>query len=63
LGSIKKLFNGTVREMKDFEFIDFKNLKIKRNKPGIYHADGEVFTGESIINISVIPSSLNIIVP
>ena len=61
--AIIKLFNGTVNEIKELEFIEFKTLKIKREKPGLFHADGEDYKGDATLNISVLPASLNVIVP
>ena len=61
--AIKKLFSGSIHEISQLEFIEFKNLRIKRSKPGIYHADGEAYTGNPNLNISIYPSSLNVIVP
>ncbi len=61
--AIKKLFDGTVNEIKELEFIKFKTLKIKREKPDIFHVDGEDYKGDATLNITVLPASLNVIVP
>ena len=61
--AIKKLLNGSVNELSELEFIEFKSLKIKREKAGLYHVDGEAYKGTANININVIPSSLKVIVP
>ena len=58
-----KLFDGTVNEIKGLEFIEFKTLKIKREKPGLYHADGEDYKGGATLTVSVLPASLNVIMP
>lgn len=63
LTAIKKLFDGTANKIKDLEFIEFENLKIKRSKGGYYHADGETYKGDVSLNVSVLPSSLRVIVP
>jgi diacylglycerol kinase family enzyme len=49
--------------VKELEFITFKSLKIKRDKPGLYHVDGEPHTGTATLNITVHPRSLSIIIP
>ena len=59
----KKLFNGTINESNDLEYIEFKSLKIKRRKFGLYHVDGETYKGDITLNVSVIPSSLKVLVP
>ncbi|MFC1693161.1 diacylglycerol/lipid kinase family protein [Candidatus Latescibacterota bacterium] len=58
-----KLFNGSVKDIKELEYIPFKNLTIKRRKAGLVHVDGENFRGEKTLNTSVEPSSLKIIAP
>jgi len=58
-----KLFNGTVNEIKELELIEFKTLKIKRKEPGLFHVDGEDYRGDATLNVSVLPTSLNVIVP
>ena len=60
---LNRLFDGTVDELNDLEFIEFKSLKIKRKKFGLYHVDGETYKGDITLNVSVIPSSLRVIVP
>lgn len=61
--AIKKLFNGSVNELSQLEFIEFKSLKIIREKAGFYHVDGEIYKGTAHLNITVLPSSLKVIVP
>ncbi len=63
LPAIKKLFDGTANKIKDLEFIEFENLKIMRNKGGYYHVDGETYTGNVSLNVTVFPSALRVIVP
>lgn len=62
-GAIKRLFDGSVQKMKELEYYEFQSLKIQREKPGIFHVDGEVFSGDSTLQITVHPSSLRVIVP
>jgi len=59
----KRLFNGTITKCRELEYITFKTLIIKRQKPDLFHCDGEAFTGDSVMNVSVIPSSLTVIAP
>lgn len=61
--AVKKLFDGSATEIKALEFIEFQTLKIKRKNPGLYHVDGEAYKGTATVNVSVQPSSLNVIVP
>ena len=61
--AVKKLFNGTVNECRELEYIPFKTLTIKRRQVGLYHFDGETSGGGSTLKISVNPSSLNVIIP
>lgn len=63
LPAVRKLFDGTVNELKQIEFFEFKTLKIKRELSGYYHADGEAYKGQMTLNVSVVPASLKIIVP
>ena len=63
LPAIQKLFKGSVNEINKLEFIEFKSLKIKREKTGLYHADGEAHKGTATLNVKVLPSSLKVIVP
>jgi diacylglycerol kinase (ATP) len=61
-GAIKKLFDGKVLELKELEYYEFKSLRIQREKPGIFHVDGEVFSGEATLQVTVHPSSLRVII-
>lgn len=61
--AIKKLFNGSVNELNQLEFIEFKSLKIKRKNAGLYHVDGDAYRGTATLNVTLIPSSLKVIVP
>jgi diacylglycerol kinase (ATP) len=61
--AIKRLFEGSVEQLKEIEYLEFKSLRIQREKPGIFHVDGEVFLGEAILQVTVHPSSLHVIIP
>lgn len=58
-----KLFNQSIDEVRALEYHDFKSLKIKREKHGSYQVDGETFTTGNILNVTVLPSALKVIVP
>jgi len=60
---IKRLFDGTIDQIKGVEFITFKSLKIKRENFGIFHADGETFDTNNAFTVSVQPQALKVIVP
>ncbi len=60
---IKKLFYGSVSELNQLEFIEFKTLIIKRKKAGLYHVDGDAYRGPATLKVTIIPSSLEVIVP
>ena len=61
--TLTKLFNGSLNEYKELEYITFKTLIIKRQQATLFHVDGDAFKGESTLNVSVVPSSLNVITP
>ncbi|MFA6471394.1 MAG: YegS/Rv2252/BmrU family lipid kinase [Candidatus Latescibacterota bacterium] len=61
--AIKRLFEGSVQKIKELEYFEFKSLRIQREQQGIYHVDGEVFSGEATLQVTVHPSSLKVIVP
>jgi len=63
LPAMKKLFDGTVNELEELELIEFKTLKIKRQNPGLFHVDGETFTGEATLMVTVLPGALTVIMP
>ena len=63
LPSVGKLFNGEIEKVGGVEFIECKSIKIKREKRGIYHVDGETYEGDAILNVSISPSSLKVLVP
>lgn len=60
---LKRLFDGSVDTVRGLEYIEFKTLRIKRERAGIYHVDGETFQGNPILNVTVIPNALRVIVP
>jgi len=63
LPSVKKLFSGEIEKVGGVDFIECKSLKIKREKRGYYHVDGEAYEGDAILNVSIYPSSLQVFVP
>jgi diacylglycerol kinase (ATP) len=63
LSAVRKLFAGTADMVKDLEFVEFLSMKIVREKPGLYHVDGETHEGTARLNVAVNPGSLTVIVP
>ena len=63
LFAARKLFNGTADRVKGLQFIEFSTMKIIREKPGLYHVDGETYEGTARMNVSVLPGALKVIVP
>ncbi len=63
LPMLMKLFDGSVDKVHGLEYIEFKTLKIKRERAGICHVDGEVFQGNPTVNVAVIPNALRVIIP
>jgi len=63
LPAIRKLFDGSVTDVREIEYVTFKKLKIIRRSPGIFHFDGETQPGEKTLNVQVKPASLKIIIP
>ena len=61
--AIYKLFNGSLTEYKDLEYISFNTLKIIRPQEDLVQVDGESFKGDKILTVSVEPLALNIITP
>ncbi len=58
-----KLFNSTINQMRTLEYHDFKSLKIKREKPGLFEVDGETYSGGNVLNVTVMSAALKAIVP
>lgn len=57
-----KLFRGTIHNSKYVETISVEKLEIKNQEKLFAHIDGDPFTFESDINISVLHKTLNILV-
>ena len=57
----KKLFDGSVLDVKGIEYISFTSLKLHRENNGIVQYDGETFTGDPNLTVSVAPSSLIVV--
>lgn len=58
-----KIFTGKIDKVRKYERYQAKSVQIIREKPGPYHYDGEPVDAGTILNISVEPKALKIIVP
>jgi diacylglycerol kinase (ATP) len=58
-----KLFNGKIDKVRKYERYQTNRLQIIREKPGPFHVDGESHDGGQVLNISVIPKAIKLIVP
>ncbi len=56
-----RLINKTIHKSKFMEIIRGKNIRIDTNHPLICHIDGEPKTFDDMLNIELVPSSLNMI--
>ncbi len=63
LPATRSLFRGELEKSKHVEYIFFKSLKITRRAKGLVQYDGETFEGGKTLDVSVEPSSLNVITP
>ncbi len=60
---LPKLFTGHIEKAPQVELYQHAEFKIIREKPEVYHLDGEVIhQKEQVIDISIIPKALNVIV-
>lgn len=60
---LPKIFLGKIDKVRKYEWYRAKEIEIIREKPGPFHYDGEPEDGGEVLNISIIPSALNVIVP
>lgn len=58
-----QLFNKQLDKNKNVKMLQCKNLKIVRDNPGVAHFDGDPIMLDKEINISIVPNSLNVVVP
>ena len=57
----RSLFNGTIDEMKGYIRYRSDYFEVHRDEPGTVHVDGEHFTGEKKLKISLIPGGLKVL--
>lgn len=59
---VERLMTGRLDGGKYIEIIKAKNIILKQES-SIYHIDGDAMEGANVLNVEIIPSVLNIIVP
>ena len=57
-----RLMTGTVHKSRRVQCYTGKNIRIIRNEEGPAHADGDWFEAPKILDISIIPSALKVLV-
>lgn len=60
---LPKIFLGKIDKVRKYERYQAKEIQIVREKPGPFHYDGEPKDAGTILNISIDPKALQIIVP
>ncbi len=63
LFNLPSLFTGLIENNPYTKFYRTSNLEIIRPQAALIHVDGETLDGEEILNISLLPNALNVIVP
>lgn len=59
-----KLFTGQIESVhKYYQYFKSESLQVIREKPGPFHTDGEPNEAGTILNISIVPKALKLIVP
>ena len=61
--NLYKLFTGGVVRLRKYSRYQTQKVNIIREKPGPYQFDGEVRDSGTILNVSIIPQALKVIVP
>ncbi|MBN2413785.1 diacylglycerol kinase family lipid kinase [candidate division KSB1 bacterium] len=60
---LPKIFTGKIDKVRKYERYRAKSVQIIRENPGPFHYDGEPVDAGTVLNISVEPKALKIIVP
>ncbi|MBN2001648.1 hypothetical protein JW935_29170, partial [candidate division KSB1 bacterium] len=60
---IHRLLIGKLYTIRQFERYKVNSFRIFRNKAGLFHVDGETFSGGRILDFSLEPHALSLIVP
>jgi len=61
--SLPHLFDGTLTDNKSVTTRSFSTLKVKREKPAPVQLDGELMDADADIEISLMPKTLNVLIP
>jgi diacylglycerol kinase (ATP) len=60
---LPKLFTGRLDKIRQYERYQTKSVTITRQKPGPFHVDGEPDEASQVVEASIMPQALQIIVP
>lgn len=63
LSALPKLFRGRIQDFSGIEFHKTKTARLVRKQPDYINLDGESIFEEAVVNISVLPRCLKVIVP
>ena len=63
IGSIGRLFDGTVDEIPEVLSRRFKELVVRRHKPAPIQVDGELMEAPATVHVKVLPGALRVLVP
>lgn len=56
-----QLFNKTIDKNSRIKTMRAKKIKIHRNKPGVFHYDGDPIMGNEDLEVEIVPHGLNVI--
>lgn len=56
-----QLFNKTIDQNSRIKTMRAKKIKIHRNKPGVFHYDGDPIMGNEVLEVEIVPHGLNVI--
>ncbi|MBP3668732.1 MAG: diacylglycerol kinase family lipid kinase [Bacteroides sp.] len=56
-----QLFNKTIDQNSRIKTMRAKKIKIHRNKPGVFHYDGDPIMGNEDLEVEIVPHGLNVI--
>ena len=60
---LPKIFLGKIDKVRKYQRYQAQEIQIIREKPGPFHYDGEPQDAGTVLNVSIVPKALNIIVP
>jgi diacylglycerol kinase (ATP) len=61
--NLPKLFTGRIDKIRHYERYQTTAVQIIREKPGVFHVDGEPDETSQVVDVKVLPKALQIIVP